>query len=91
MTFTSGEWKKEGLSVIVNRRGIICKCPAVTAGGVFDVEANVSLITAAPVMVKALEMVKSKVEIVWTEDEWEQIKQALAQAKGMNVEERKEE
>ena len=48
MTHTSGKWERKGLSVVVEQRGIICKCPVVPDGGVFEVDANVSLIAAAP-------------------------------------------
>ena len=54
MTHTLGEWKREGLSVVVDQHGIICRCPVVAGGGVFEVDANTYLIAAAPDLLEAL-------------------------------------
>ena len=58
MTHTPGPWKRDGLKVIASTRGTICVCPVVPLGGVFNVDANVDLIAAAPDLVAALEAIK---------------------------------
>ena len=62
MTFTPGPWEKDGLSVIAKQRGTICKCPVVTAGGVFNVEANARLIAAAPEMLRIMKEIHYVIE-----------------------------
>ena len=86
MRYTPGPWKKEGLSVIAGTRGIICKCPVVTAGGVFNVEANTRLIAASPEMFALLNewldtpFFESKEEWrEWVEDYRPRVEQALAE------------
>ena len=54
MKHTEGSWEREGRSIVVEGRGIICTCPLPLNRGVFDVEENLNLIAAAPQLLDAL-------------------------------------
>ena len=51
---TPGPWTRSGRGIVTGR-GTICLAPNLPEGGVFDKEANLSLIAAAPDLLKALE------------------------------------
>ncbi len=83
MTYTSGPWKRDGLKVIAETRGTICVCPVVTLGGVFNVDANVDLIAAAPDLVVACKM--AQFLFVEGNDVFEGLQEATAYMKKTKV------
>ena len=50
---TPETWRRDGLKIVTGR-GIICIAPTPQNGGVFDCEANLNLIKAAPDLLEAL-------------------------------------
>lgn len=92
---TPGPWTRDGLTIKTSR-GVIAACPVPQAGGVFDCQANATLIAAAAELVEALKEARA-----WFPDSsrgrtpeergalrgmqtemWDQVDAALAKATG---------
>lgn len=81
MNYSQGTWENKGLEVIIYGKGIIAKCLTPQNGGVFECSANAHLITAAPLMHKALIAIG---DLLFGLPENELRLKALAEAEGIN-------
>lgn len=60
--FTHEEWTRQGFVITAEGRGIVASIPLPQNGGVFDCDANVCLIAAAPEIYGALQLARTYVE-----------------------------
>jgi hypothetical protein len=79
---TQSEWSIKGMSV-VSPNGIIAQCPLPQDGGTFDVQANKTLICAAPKLLEACQKAFERLPMSKAnEDTNAMLKAAIASATG---------